>query len=108
MDDSAAPPPPPPPIVSATDTPRARFGRRAIFGTCAAVMVFAGTEYLAAALLKHHPYSVDVPASLLALVALTVALLAAGAVVFVWRHWRSPSRRMLTAIEEARAGSLPI
>src|SRR3982750_3737684 len=101
MDDAA-------PVTDPVVWTRARWGRRTVVGVGMGVMIFAGTEYLAAALLERHPFMVTLPVSLLALIGLTGVLLGAGGVVYLARHWWWPLRRLRAAVEEARAGRLAI
>src|SRR4051812_40087558 len=103
------PPSPPPQDAPAVVAVRARrLSRRAAPMIGAGVMIFAATEYLAAAFMARHPYTVTLPASWLVLFGLAAMLVLAGAVAFAVRHWVAPARRLASELNEAREGELPI
>jgi diguanylate cyclase (GGDEF)-like protein len=75
---------------------------------CIAVALFGATDYLAAAFLKHDPYTLRLPVSILALITVTLMLAAGGVSVHLTQHWKKQVTRLRKALEEAVEGQLLI
>ena len=106
MDDSAPPSPQDAPLARR----KLRLNRTTLFICCGAVTLFGLTQYLAAAFLSWRPFrlQLDLPASVVALAGLTVALLVGGAVLHFVQQWKRQVLRMRKVLEQTHAGELPI
>jgi diguanylate cyclase (GGDEF)-like protein len=74
---------------------------------CVAAALFGAGDYFAASFLARDPYAVRVPVSVLALIAVTAALLLGGAIVHL-HQWKRQVGRMREALERALEGQLLI
>jgi diguanylate cyclase (GGDEF)-like protein len=89
---------------------RFRINRTTLFIACGVVSLFALTQYLAAVLLLWKPYRLQLtlPASLVALLVVTVVLLIGGAILHFLQQWKLQVFRMRKMLEQTHAGELPI
>lgn len=93
---------------TSSSSPKVPWWRRAGWGICVGIALFAATEYVAALLLHRNPYLVKMPVGLLALVGMTAGLVIAGAAIRCVCHWMRPVGRLRTALSEIRDSQLAV
>jgi len=72
------------------------------------VGVFALTEYGVATAMRWNPYSVGLPISLLAMIAVALGLIVCGVCMRIYHHWKAPQARLKASLQGVLSGEIPI